>query len=135
MASYDDQDEFCECNVCDMVDEFRELVKDEVDWESALRHVLHMTISKTQTIEDELLAEVVDDAFSEGFEEGVLSTLTQAQELMDSFVDEVTDKVYDIRDRRENPEDYKEETESKGIEDLTDEQVDEIQENIRKSLQ
>lgn len=133
MSRYENQEE-CECIVCEMVEEFRQVSIDGADWESALRHVLHLTLSTKETVEDELVAEAIDDAFSEGFEEGVLSTLTQAQAMMDDFVVEVTDRVYDIRDRREHPEDYTDENQTEKLEDLSDEQYDEIQENIRKSL-
>lgn len=69
-----------ECITCTLVDEFKQLVKDDVEWENALRHVLDiMRIEMVKDIESSN-----EESFEIGYKVGILDGIEQAH---DSLVD------------------------------------------------
>lgn len=133
MSNYEEENEVCECIVCEMVEEFRELVKDEVDWESALRHVLHLTITKSESVDDEMISELVDEVYMDGFTDGLEAGVDKAHSLMLALVEDTDERIAEFRNG-ELDEDIEDEADNDGIEDLTDEQFIDIQKIISKDL-
>lgn len=129
--NYEDDNTECDCPTCSLVDEFKALIKDNVDWESALRHIIYTATNQ----DDEIVSEIIEEIYSEAFEDGMLFSLEQTQKSLNKFVEDTSDEIYEVRDRRENPDDYDEPTvEIEKVEDLTDEQFESIQDILRKKM-
>lgn len=115
MSNYNETEETCNCMTCDLVEEFSSLIKENVDWESALRHVLGVAMNAS----DEFLTNTVDEAYNEGLVDGIRRS---------------ADLLIDIADDIEgiSPDDANNNTEK--VEDLTDEEFEELQGLLLKSI-
>lgn len=77
------------CIACSLTEEFGDMVKDGVHWENALRHVLDVALTK----DDETIADILDEAFSVGFSEGLLFGIEQSKKNLNLLYDIVEDEI------------------------------------------
>lgn len=118
------------CLACDLVSEFKLMLDADVNWESALRHVLHVALDT----KDEIIADLVDEVYTTAFSEGLSLGINKAAGVIYDLV-ETTEKeieaVYAERDAELNGEiNVAEETEE--IEDISDEEFDKYEKLIRE---
>lgn len=115
MNNYQETEEECKCITCELVSEFEALVKENVDWESALRHVLGVATK----VSDEQVADMMDEVYRDGMIEGIR---------------EAAESMIDLADKLENDDLDDTEVETEKVEDLTDAQVEEIQSILRRQI-
>jgi flagellar biosynthesis/type III secretory pathway protein FliH len=119
------------CLACDLVLEFKQLIDDEVHWENALRHVLHVALE----VKDETMAEFVSEAYSEGYEDGLTTGVVNAAKTMNDLVEATDKQIAEFQAEREklkNPDEVEAE-QVEVIEDISDEEFDKIAKLIREN--
>lgn len=124
------QNEQCEesCIVCDLVSEFKLMCDEDVHWENALRHVLHVALE----IKDEVVADLVDEQYTLGYEEGLATGVNNAVLAMSEYAEATEDKIAEYRAERKLEVETAIEVEAEEIEDISDEEFDKIAKLIRE---
>lgn len=136
MSNYEETNEECKCMTCTLTDEFEQMIKDGVEWNLALGYILNV-MSEEITQSDEDLSELMQQTYFDGFTEGIQSGVFKLQENVDELVDDIVEKATKVRNEYgiKDDEDYSDLNEyTDEIEDLTDEQVDDIQSILRKQM-
>ena len=77
------------CITCSLIEEFRIMVKDDVPWENALRHILDVAFTK----DDEHIAEILDECYSMAFHDGIMFGIEQSQKALDNVSDFMENKI------------------------------------------
>lgn len=134
--NYEDDNTECECITCQLTEEFKQMIQDDVEWELALRHILGVMSSEVAK-SDEEIADLVDESFIDGFTQGMATGVAKAQLIMDSLVEDTDERIAEIRAEFEIDEDFSEDAdgdEIEKVEDLTDEQYESIQDILRKNM-
>lgn len=118
-----------ECPMCkltdDLVLEFGQMIKDGVHWENALRHVFDVYVTK----QDEDLADLADEFYTNGFHDGLMTGIENAQNTLESLGEFMAEKIAEDEKTFEAIDDMlnaKEDVENTGV-------TDDIQEIIRKN--
>lgn len=134
-SNYEDNNEECDCTICQLTEEFKLMIQDNVEWELALRHILGVMSSEVSK-SDEEIADLIDSSFVDGFTQGMATGVAKAQSLMDALVDDTDERTAEIRAEYEIDEDFGEDDddEIEKVEDLTDEQFEDIQSILRKNM-
>lgn len=116
------EDEKCPtCQLTDqLVEEFSQMVYEDVQWENALRHVLGIAFAK----DDELLAELMDENYSLAFHDGIMFGIEQAQKEIGQLAQNMSEKI--LSDEAKLVMMFEED-------DFTEEVQDDIQAIIKKS--
>lgn len=92
--SIENQEEICNeenCLTCSLVDEFSNLIKEDIHWENALRYVLEVALLK----EDEYMESLVKGVYGDGFSEGVLYGIKQSQLRLQDYYNDIDDFIED----------------------------------------
>lgn len=111
MNNFETTEEECQCIVCDLTDEFKTLIQDGVDWESALRHVLGIATK----VSDEQVADTIDEVFRDGMIEGIRQSAEYLIDIADVFENGTA-------------------ADAEKVEDLTDEQFEDVQDILRRQI-
>jgi len=110
------EDEFC--LGCQLTDEYYQLLEDGVSEEAALRYVIHTAMD----IKDELVADLIDEAFEDGLALGV----NNAKLAMSDYAKETEDRIADYRAEKEAESNVELDKESEEIEDISDEDFEKL---------
>jgi flagellar motor switch protein FliG len=116
------------CLACALVEEFKELVDDNVNWEEALRYVIHIA----KDIKDDIVADLVDEQYTLGFEDGLTMGVEKAASLVNEMVEYTKEEIVAYRAEREAELNGEVEEESEEIEDISDEDFEEYAKIIRE---
>lgn len=96
------------CITCQLVDEFKDMVKADVHWENALRHVID--IVRIEMVKDADL--LIEESYIAGYEHGILDGIEQAQSIMGDLYNEYDKKLnIDSTDTTDNDTDDSDEIE------------------------
>lgn len=112
------------CLACDLVLEFKQMCDEDVHWESALRHVLHVAL--------EIKDEIIEDQYTLGFEDGIQTGTRKAAKLMNELVEFTDEEILAYHAEREADINSESEAEEE-IEDISDEEYDKIAKLIRET--
>lgn len=79
------------CITCSLVEEFSLMVKDGVNWENALRHVLDVAFTQ----DNEMISDLMDETYSTGFHDGIMFGVEQSQKALDNVHEFMASKIAD----------------------------------------
>ena len=77
------------CMTCSLVEEFSLMIKDDVHWENALRHILDVAFTK----DDELMSDILDESYGIGFHDGIMFGIEQSQKALDNVHEFMANKI------------------------------------------
>jgi hypothetical protein len=119
-----------ECLGCQLVDEYFELIKDGMDAESALRYVIHVAMN----VKDDIIADLVDEQYTLGYEDGLKLGVEKAASLVNEMAEYTKEEIIAYRAEREAElkDEVEVEEESEEIEDISDEDFEEYAKIIRE---
>lgn len=126
------QNQQCEeesCIQCSLVNEFKELIDDDVHWENALRYVISVALDMSESVTDEEF----HDVFSTGFEEGLELGISNAISILTDYAKKTEKQIEEYRAERELKVENDDESEVEEIEDISDEEFDKIAKLIREN--
>lgn len=78
-----------DCLSCQLVSEFELMIKDDVHWENALRHILDVAFTK----DDELMSDILDESYGIGFHDGIMFGIEQSQKALDNVHEFMANKI------------------------------------------
>lgn len=130
MQYNNENEDLCEVEKCptcqltdQLVEEFSQMVYEDVQWENALRHVLGIAFAK----DDEMIAELVDSTYTEGFHHGVMVGIENAQMAMENLGEYMANKI------AEDEKTFNEMDDLIIFDDEVEESFDDIQAIIKKN--
>lgn len=122
--------------ITELVEDFGALVKNGVEWKSALLHVLDIALEVSEENTQEYLETVLDDVYRQGFRNGVKSGIEGSASVLLEHLDDVEDAfemegtcdcdTCDNSCNEETPEELE-------VVDLTKDQFDIVQKLIQEN--